>query len=88
MTITLLGHGGEETNPLLAFVLNDHPNLFATIKMALTGFGIVVFVAVARDRLLGLISVRLVFQVLVFAYFALVIYEVWLVSLMPPSGAR
>jgi hypothetical protein len=56
--------------------------------MALTGFGIVVFVAVARVRLLGLISVRLVFQVLVFAYFALVIYEVWLVSLMPPSGAR
>lgn len=88
MTITLLSHGGEETNPLLAFVLNDHPNLFATIKMALTGFGIVVFFAVARVRLLGLISVRLVFQVLVLAYLALVIYEIWLVSLMPPSGAR
>jgi hypothetical protein len=82
LTVTLLTDGGEETNPLLAFMLNRHPSLFAAVKMALTGFGIVVLVAVARVRLLGLISVRLLFQALVLAYLALVAYELWLVSLM------
>jgi hypothetical protein len=82
MTVTLLADGADETNPLLAFVLDEHPKLFAAVKMALTGFGVVVLVAVARSRVLGFISVRLLFQCLVLAYLALVAYEVWLVGLM------
>ena len=82
-TVTLLTDGAQETNLLLAFVLNEHPRLFAAVKMALTGFGIVVLVAVARSRLLSVISGRLLFQGLAFAYLVLVAYEVWLVSLMP-----
>lgn len=83
MTVTLLGDGAVETNPLLAFVLNEHPNLFAAVKMALTGFSVVVLVAVARARLFGLISARWLFAGLVLAYLALVAYEWRLVSLMP-----
>ena len=83
LTVTLFTDGAEETNPLLALVLNKHPQLFAAIKMALTGFGIVVLVAAARSRLLGVISVRLLFQGLTLAYLTLVAYELWLVSLMP-----
>ena len=33
LTVRLLGAGGEETNPLFAFVLNEHPRLFAALKM-------------------------------------------------------
>ena len=81
-TVRLLAAGGTETNPLLALVLNEHPALFAAIKMGLTGFSVVVLVAVARSRLLGLISARRLFQGLVLAYLVLVVYELWLVSLM------
>jgi hypothetical protein len=82
MTVTLLNDGAIETNPLLAYVLNEHPQLFAVVKMGLTGFGVVVLVAVARSRLLGFISARALFQGLALAYVGLVAYEVWLVSLM------
>ena len=82
LTVRLLAAGGTETNPLLALVLNEHPALFAAVKMGLTGFSVVVLVAVARSRLLGLISAQWLFQGLVLAYLALVVYELWLVSLM------
>jgi hypothetical protein len=82
MTVTLLANGAIESNPLLAFVLNEHPKLFAAVKMTLTGCGVLVLVALARTRLLGLVSARRLFQGAVLAYLALVGYELWLVSLM------
>jgi len=88
MTVTLLTRGVEEAYLLLAFMLNEHPNLFAAIKMALKGFGIVLLVAVARIRLLGLISVRLVFQSLMLVYLSLLVYEIWLVTTVSPASAR
>jgi hypothetical protein len=83
LTVTLLADGAIEANPLLALILNKHPQLFAAVKMALTGLSVVVLVAVARTRLFGMISARVLFQGLVLAYGALIAYELWLVSLMP-----
>ena len=83
LTVTLFTDGAEETNSLLAFVLNRQPQLFGAAKMALTGFGVVVLVSVARSRLLGVIPVRLLFQGLALAHLTLVGDEVWLMSLMP-----
>jgi hypothetical protein len=80
LTVTLLANGAIESNPLLAFVLNEHPQLFAGVKMTLTGCGIVVLVAVARTRLLGLVSAYRLFQGAVAAYLVLVTYELWLVG--------
>ena len=37
LTFTLIMGGATEANPLLAFILGDHPDLFAVIKMALDG---------------------------------------------------
>ena len=37
LTLTLIMGGAQEANPLLAFILRDHPELFAVIKMALDG---------------------------------------------------
>jgi len=82
MTVQLLGDGAIESNPILAFVLNDYPRLFAVAKMALTGLGIVLLVAVGRSRLFGLITGRQLFEILSLAYLVLVGYEVRLVSLM------
>jgi hypothetical protein len=82
-TVTLMTDGARETNPLLAFMLDEHPRLFAAAKMTLTGVSVIFLVAVARSRLFKLIPVSLIFQALVLAYVALVGYEWWLVSLMP-----
>jgi hypothetical protein len=78
LTITLIMGGAQEANPLLAFVLRDHPELFAAIKMALTGTGVLVLVAVARARLFRILRVGVVLQAIFVAYVALIAYEWWL----------
>ena len=83
LTVRLMAGGAEETNPLLAFVLNEHPRLFAAVKMALTGLGAVVLVALARARVFKRVRVSLFLYALVAAYFALVVYEARLFGLMP-----
>ncbi len=82
LTVRLMAGGAEETNPLLAFVLNEHPRLFAAVKMALTGLGAVVLVALARARVFKLVRVSLFLYALVAAYLALVVYEARLFGLM------
>lgn len=82
LTVTLMTDGATESNPVLASVLDAHPRLFAAAKMALTGFGVVVLVAVARLRVFKLVRASVFLQLLVIAYAALVGYEAWLVSLM------
>ena len=79
LTVKLLADGAEEANPLLAFVLNEHPRLFAVAKMALTGLGVVLLVALARTKLFKLVRAAMALQLLVLAYFTLVAYEAWLV---------
>lgn len=78
MTITLIMGGAQEANPVIAFILRDHPDWFATIKMALTGTGVLTLVAMARSRLLGIMRVGLVLQGIFVAYVALIAYEWWL----------
>ena len=82
LTVRLMAGGAEETNPLLAFVLNEHPRLFAAVKMALTGLGVVALVALARARVFKFVRVSLFLYGLVAAYFALVAYEAWLLGVM------
>lgn len=85
LTVTLLTHGAEETNPLLAFVLDEHPRLFAVVKMALTGFGVILLVALARTRVFKVVRADWFLTALAAAYLALVLYEAWLVTV---SAAR
>ncbi len=78
LTLTLMTVGANEANPILAFVLDGHPKLFAVIKMGLTGSGILVLVAVARARVFRLVRVGTVMHWLLLAYVALIGYEWWL----------
>ena len=78
LTLTLIMGGAQEANPLLAFVLRDHPELFAVLKMGLTGSGVLVLVAVARARLFRVMRAAIVLQGVFVAYVALIAYEWWL----------
>jgi hypothetical protein len=82
LTVTLMKDGATEANPLLAFVLDEHPRLFAAVKMVLTGGGAVVLVALARARVFKVVRVSFFLYGLVAAYFVLVAYEAWLFTLI------
>lgn len=77
-TLTLLQHGAMEANPLLEFVLNEHPELFAIIKMGLTGGGVLVLVAAARAHLFRVVRVKTILQWVLLGYVLLFGYEMWL----------
>jgi hypothetical protein len=75
LTLTLIGLGATEANPFLRFVLDEHPKLFALVKMGFTGGGVLVLVAVARSRVFSLVRVSTVMSWLLLAYAALIFYE-------------
>ena len=79
LTVTLMSDGAQETNPLLAFVLTEHPRLFAAVKMGLTGLGATLLVALARARLFKIVPVSACLYGLLAGYFCLVAYEAWLI---------
>ena len=82
LTLTLLMVGATEANPVMAFVLNHHPQMFALSKMGFTGMGVLVLVAVARARLFRVMRVGAVLQGLFVAYVALIAYEWWLLRII------
>ncbi|HEX7237525.1 MAG TPA: DUF5658 family protein [Gammaproteobacteria bacterium] len=82
LTVRLMSDGARETNPLLAFVLTEHPGLFAAVKMGLTGLGTMLLVALARARVFKVLRVSAFLYGLLAAYFCLVAYEAWLMSAM------
>ena len=75
LTLTLIAHGAEEANPVMAFFLEQTPRLFATVKMALTGGGIVVLVALARARVFQVIRISIIIHWCLLAYLVLIGYE-------------
>ncbi|MGD2168537.1 MAG: DUF5658 family protein [Gammaproteobacteria bacterium] len=77
-TLTLLRHGATEANPVLEFILNQHPQLFAVIKMTLTGGGVLVLVAAARAHLFRVVRVKTILQWVLLGYVILFGYEMWL----------
>jgi hypothetical protein len=78
LTLTLITAGATEANPVMAYVLHGFPQLFAAVKMTLTGAGVVVLVAMARARVFRLIRVSTVLHWFLIGYVALIAYEMWL----------
>jgi hypothetical protein len=77
-TITLLTAGAKEANPVIAFVLDEHPKLFALTKIGLTGVGVLVLVAVARARFFNVMRVGNLLHAVLAGYVTLIAYEWWL----------
>jgi len=80
LTLLLLSHGAYEANPVMAYVLRDHPEAFAAVKMALTGSGVLVLVAASRAKVLRLILVSSIIHAFLLAYVALSCYVSWLLN--------
>lgn len=80
LTLTLMTHGAAEVNPLLAYVLLAFPELFALVKLALTGVGILVLVALARARVFRIIRVSAIMHTCLVLYLALICYEWWMLE--------
>jgi hypothetical protein len=78
LTLTLIDRGASEANPLMAYLLERTPRLFITAKMALTGAGIVVLVALARARVFRVIRISIIIHWCMLGYVALLAYEAWL----------
>lgn len=80
LTLTLINAGASEANPIMAFLLERTPQLFASVKMALTGIGVVVLVALARARIFRVIRTSIVIHWFMLGYVALICYEAWLLK--------
>lgn|SRR5690606_20010893 len=78
MTLTLLSAGAHEANPVMELVLREKPELFAAVKMALTGAGVLVLVVCARATVFRVIRVSAVMHWFLFVYAGLIGYECWL----------
>jgi len=75
LTLQLIAGGAEEANPVMALLLERMPKLFVIVKMALTGAGIVVLVALARARIFRVIRISNIIHWCMLGYVALIIYE-------------
>lgn len=83
LTLKLISAGGQEVNPVMAYLLEEAPQLFAGIKMTLTGGGIVILVALGRARFLRIIRISNIIHWCMLGYVALIAYEAWLISQIP-----
>lgn len=74
-TLQLLDRGAMEINPLMAMVINKSTALFASIKIGMTGFGILALVYLSRARFLNRIRTGIALTVFFSFYACLVCYE-------------
>jgi len=80
LTVTLLFTGTSELNPIMAKLLSIDVTLFTSVKMALTGAGILMLVLLSRIRLFGVIRGAQGLYGILAGYLALVLYELLLLS--------
>jgi hypothetical protein len=76
MTLILLQGGADEVNPIMALVVYRSVAVFAALKMALTSFGVVFMVFLARYRFMRRLPVGWVLYGVLIAYASLIGYEI------------
>lgn len=76
LTLILISRGMIEMNPVMAAAMNAGTGWFVVSKMALTGIGILVLVAMSRTRFLNRIRTGLILTGLFSVYCCLVCYEI------------
>ncbi|MDP9013534.1 MAG: DUF5658 family protein [Pseudomonadota bacterium] len=80
MTVTLLSGGAVEVNPIMAAVVDKGTAVFAAVKMAMTGCGVVFLVVLARYRFMRVVRVDVVMYLVLVTYAALLGYEYWMLQ--------
>jgi hypothetical protein len=82
LTLTLVGHGAYEANPLMRPLVDGSALTFTLVKVGVTAGGVVVLTLVARMRLFGRLSAGLLLYAVLAAYGALIVYEFSLLDLL------
>ena len=75
ITLTLLAHGGRETNPLMDTVVHGDGRSFVAFKLGLTSTGVVLLILLARVRAFGRLPVSMLLYGVLAAYVCLMGYE-------------
>lgn len=75
MTLQLLERGAVEINPLMAMVIGHSALAFASTKIVMTAFGILVLVFLSRSRFMDWLRTGLILTVFFSFYACLVCYE-------------
>jgi Domain of unknown function (DUF5658) len=76
LTVTLMSGGAVEVNPLMAVVVGRNVALFAGLKMAITGVGLMLMVFLARYRFLRLVRVEVILYCILVVYVMLIGHEI------------
>ncbi len=75
LTLTLVGHGALEENPVMAVLVRGSTSGFAAVKIGLTATGVLLLTWVGRVRAFGRVPVGVLLYVVLATYAALVAYE-------------
>lgn len=80
LTLALLQGGAAEVNPVMAALIYQSVAMFATLKMGMTGAGVVLMVFLAQYRFMRLLRVEWVLYGVLLAYMGLIGYEIWMLK--------
>ncbi|MGE0583132.1 MAG: DUF5658 family protein [Steroidobacteraceae bacterium] len=86
LTLTLLQHGAEEVNPLMAPLVTGSGHAFAFWKLLLTASGVIVLTILVRIRAFGTFPAGFILYAAAAGYAALVGYELWLLDRIGSIG--
>jgi len=80
LTLQLISHGAYEANPFMLSMMSQSTAVFASTKMALTGFGILALVFLSRARFMNRFPTGAFLTVTFSLYACLICYELvhWL----------
>jgi hypothetical protein len=79
-TTLLLVNGADEINPFMALLVYRNVAVFAGLKMAITGAGVMVMVLLSRYRFMRVIRVELGLYAVLAIYAWLIGYEIWMLK--------
>ena len=80
LTLILLDRGATEINPIMAVLIGEGTLAFASSKMLLTGFSVLLLVFLARAHIFNRVRVGLMLAAAFIGYAVLVFYEIILLS--------
>jgi len=75
-TVELLSRGAIEANPFMAALIQSNPILFASLKMAMTGFSVLLLVVLGCYRFMRVLRVELILYGVLIAYLVLIGHEI------------
>jgi len=78
LTLTLLAGGANEVNPVMALVVYQSAAVFASVKMTMTGLGVMLMVMLAHYRFMRVVRVDVVLYGVLVVYVGLLGYEFWM----------